>query len=80
MIDTIEYHLLYCTESKNFVANIEKWLKSTIKIKFSFTICEIIFGMLDLDVNVSHSVNYILLLGKWYINSSKINKKKDIVM
>ena len=32
--------------------------------------------MLDLDVKVSHSVNYILLLGKWYINSSKINKKK----
>ena len=75
MIDTIEHHLYYCTESKIFWVNIEKWLESTFKIKFSFTICEVIFGMLDLDVKVRHSVNYILLLGKWYINSSKINKK-----
>ena len=76
VIDTIEHHLYYRTESKTFWVNIEKWLASTFKIKFSFTICEVIFGMLDLDVKVSHSINYILLLGKWYINSSKINKKK----
>ena len=80
VIDTIEHHLYYCIESKIFWVNIKKWLKSTFKINFSFTLCEVIFGMLDLDVNVSHSVNYILLLGKWYINSSKINEKKKIFM
>ena len=75
-IDTIEHHLYYCPESKMFWENIENWLESTIKIKFSFTICEVIFGMLDLDVNIRHSVNYILLLGKWYINLAKTNDKR----
>ena len=79
-IDTIEHHLYYCPESKMFWENIENWLESTIKIKFSFTICEVIFGMLDLDVNIRHSVNYILLLGKWYINLAKTNDKRMFLL
>ena len=47
MIDTIEHHLYYCDESKNFWHNIENYLESKLKIKFSFTICEVIFGMLN---------------------------------
>ena len=44
-IDTIEHHLYYCTKSKEFWEETENWLESILQIKFSFTICEVIFGM-----------------------------------
>ena len=47
--------------------------------KYSFTICGVIFGFTNINNNVSHSVNYIPLLGKWYINPSKINKRIRIL-
>ena len=34
---------------------------------------------MNIDNNVSHSVNYILLLGIWYINSTKINNRRIIL-
>ena len=34
---------------------------------------------MNTDNNVSHSVNYIILLGKWYINSSKVNNRRIIL-
>ena len=75
-IDTIEHHLYYCNKSKEFWEEIENWLEATLQTKFSFTICEVIFGMLYIDTNIFHSINYVILLGKWYINSSKIHEKR----
>ena len=34
---------------------------------------------MNIDNNVSHSVKYIILLGKWYINSSKVNNRRIIL-
>ena len=31
--------------------------------------------MFNTETDIIYSINYILLLGKWYINSSKTNKK-----
>ena len=79
-IDTIEHHLYHCDKSRDFWKRIELWLESKIKFKYTFTICEVIFGIMNIDNNVSNSVNYInLLLSKWYINSSKINNRRIIL-
>ncbi len=74
--DTIEHHFYYCPESKTFWKRIEQWIESNLDLKFNFTVCEILFGIpfqntqLDLEM-----INFILLLGKWYINKTKVDEK-----
>ena len=47
----------------------------TLSIKLCFTICEIIFGIHIEHDNIINFVNYIIILGKWYINNCRMNAK-----
>ena len=51
------------------------------QVKFKFSICEILFGIPVTSTLDSHvfMFSYLVLLGKWYINSQKINKKQYFV-
>ena len=74
-IDTIEHHLFDCPESKQFWNKVAGWLTDNIDIHFNFTICEIIFGIPsnenpDIDV-----INFLIIMGKWYINKAKSEKE-----
>ncbi len=75
-IDTIEHHFFYCPESKLFWNRVEEWMKSNIEIEYNFTVCEVIFGI---PFKVNHIalqiINFILLLGKWYMNKIKTEGK-----
>ena len=47
------------------------WLHCNLEIKFKLVECEIIFGIPSnnsVDINI---INYIILLGKWYINKTR---------
>ena len=48
---------------------------------FKFFICEILFGIPVTSTLDSHvcTFNYLVLLGKWYINSQKINKRQTVL-
>jgi len=72
LIDTIEHHLFECHTSKKLWNQLEKWLIQTLEIKHTFTICEIIFGIICTlkDKNI---LNFTILLTKWYINNTKTN-------
>ena len=73
-IDTIEHHLYECNESKYFWNRLENWTRNNLEVSFPFTICEIIFGIhisKDCDIDI---MNYLILIGKWYINSMRNNE------
>ena len=77
--DTIEHHFYYCSDSNNFWKEVTVWLYNITNIKFNFTICEIIFGFFRTsftDEYVQFVFNYIILLGKWYINKQRSNNQR----
>ena len=69
--DTIEHHLFTCNHCKQFWNNLETWLHCNLEINFKLVECEIIFGIPSnnsVDINI---MNYIILLGKWYIHKAR---------
>ena len=48
------------------------------KVKFNFSTCEILFGIAVTSTLDSHVLmfNYLVLLGKWYINSRKVKERQ----
>ena len=79
-IDTIEQHLFLCKNSTKFLKNVKKLLEKRFSIKPCFTICEIILKNIFLKIHIEHDTiinlsNYIIILGKLYINNCRINGK-----
>ena len=73
--DTIEHHLYMCTESQNIWQSVQRWCSTNLEIKYDLTICEVLFGIptntsADMDI-----INFLILIGKYYINKTKINNK-----
>ena len=82
-IDTIEHHLYYCPISLKFWNEVSLWLYDITKVKLNLTICEIIFGIslnLHNQSDVLIMFNYIILLGKWYINHCRPHQKQIDVL
>ena len=71
MVDTIQHHLFQCNLTKVFWKNVEEWIYRSLEIKFNFTECEIIFGIPFNNDPILEIINYILIIGKWYINHMK---------
>ena len=46
-----------------------------LDVKFSFTECEIIFGVTKYSNALLEVINYVLIVGKWYIDNKKITNK-----
>ena len=71
--DTVEHHLYSCPKTQMFWSRISKWIENVLEVKFQFTVCEILFGLLDYDTKdyVIKAINFVLLLGKWFINKCK---------
>ena len=72
--DTIEHRLYSCEQSKLFWRRLEEWIADNLECSFPFTVCEILFGMKsNNDPNIK-IINYLILIGKWYINNTKQNE------
>ena len=71
-------YLYYCCVSIVFWDKVSKWIKEITDMKIRFTVCDIIFGLTnhlyDGD-RVDFTINYLILLGKWYLNKQKSNIK-----
>ena len=77
--DIIEHHIYHCNETINFWKDVSTWLYTINWIKLSCTVCEVIFGLCTAsltDGNIEFVYNYIILLGKWYINKSRSNNQR----
>ena len=75
-IDTLEYHLYTCTECEKFWELTSEWIKNNLDRSFRLTICEIVFGI-PIDQNQAiQAINFIILLGKWFINNSRTQNQQ----
>ena len=74
-IDTIEHHLFTCAECIFFWDQVSNWIKNNLDTTFNFTICEIIFGIPINHNPAINAINFLILLGKWYINNVRTSNK-----
>ena len=78
-IDTLDYSLYYCHASIEFSDKVSKWIKQITDVKKRFSVCDINFGLTNRLYNgdrVDFTINYLVLLGKWFLNKQKSKIKK----
>ena len=74
-IDTIEHHLYYCKESRIIWEKLENWVFNQFGLKIKLTVCEILFGLPHAVDNYIELLNFLIILGKKYINHSKTTEQ-----
>ena len=74
-LDTIEHRLFLCLESNNLWSRISCTLSYSINFRHEFTILEILLGIPCKKVSLLSLVNYVIVLGKWYIHQSKADDR-----
>ena len=56
---------------------VEAWLKEKkLLVNFTFTVLEVLLGVINIDQNLFHTINYIILHGKYFIKECKKNEKE----
>ena len=78
-IDTIEHHFYYCPISKSFWHEVYSWFQGITGCSIDLSVCEIIFGLVNFtygDTETFYTLNFLILLGKWYINACKSGEKE----
>ena len=48
---------------------------TNLNFGYEFTVCEIIFGFQNHSVPDVEIINFLKLMGKWYLNNSKSKEK-----
>ena len=64
-----------CVKSKVFWNLLSKWITDNLDTSFNFTICEIIFRIPISHNPAINAINFIIILGKWYINNVRTSNK-----
>ena len=78
VVDTLEHHLFYCIESRKFWSKIEQWITDNLGLQFKFTVYEILLGIIFTQDDTLHIINYLILMGKWFINKKKVSEKAKL--
>ena len=78
-MDTVGHHLYECNACKFFWKNLEEWLYKQPKVKFHFTLGEILFGLPLVGVPLLEVLNYVIILTKKFINNNR-NHNKELVL
>ena len=73
-VDVIEHHLFYCNISERFWIRLKDWMIDNVGYGFELTVCEVIFGIPDTNNPDIKLLNFLILMGKWYINKCKSNE------
>ena len=74
-IDTLEHHFYWCIYSIEFWNKIQKWCKDNLDTSMKFTVCEILFGICIENNDSFNIMNFLILLGKKFINKSRSNSE-----
>ena len=75
-LDDILHRFVECRKLNNFWSTLENWWNRTADYQISLTKKHIIFGLYYDNTNFSN-VNYVILLGKWFIQY-QINHERQI--
>ena len=74
-IDTLEHHFFWCKRTQEFWDQIRTWASDNLDTSMKLTICEVIFGI-NIQGNKSiDTINFLILIGKRFINKSRTNKQ-----
>ena len=72
-VDTIEHHF-FIVKSLEFWKDLSFAIVTALNFEISFTVCEILLG-LHLQTNPKiKCINYLILMGKWFLNNKKSTK------
>ena len=64
----------YCKAAKDFWTRIEQWIIKAFKAAIPLRIIDILFGIPNIDDKLILYINFIILIGKWFIYVANINK------
>ena len=70
----MEHHFFDCGECEIFWRGVTTWIKDNLETSMKLTICEVLFGIPIHDEGIK-SINFIILMGKWFINKSRTQDK-----
>ena len=65
--DNLEHYFFYCHFVKHYWGQVENWLFSIFHIKIKFTVLEVLLGVNTTETQFYFPVNYIILIGKYFI-------------
>ena len=74
-VDNLEHYFYYCQDVKSFWENVSEWLEVNMNINNTFTVLEVLLGLINLNPKFFYVVNLVVLLGKQFISRCKRNKK-----
>ena len=72
--DTIEHHFYYCPDVKAFWDKIGQMLTTYVNFKREYTVLEVLLGIPCKKYSNLSLLNYILIIGKWYIHQSRLSE------
>jgi hypothetical protein len=66
--DTLQHYFFECQQSHMFWINLSNWCNNTMYVYVPLNVFDILFGIITgNDDNIIFSLNYCILIGKWYI-------------
>ena len=65
----------YCINSKTFRNKLKTWMVGNLNFGFELTVCEVLFGLPTYNNQDFKLINFLILIGKWYLNNSKTQGK-----
>ena len=72
-VDTLEHHFFWYDQSSVFWNKVQMWSKSNLDTSMNLTVCEILFGIYIENNNSLMTLNFLILIGKYFINRSRNN-------
>ena len=79
-VDNLEHYFYYCSDVEHFWMQVENWLSNIIASKVKLTVLEVLLGFLNFDSNFYYSINYVIIIAKFYLNKAKKNGKQILFL
>ena len=71
----LKHHLVFRPISADFWKAVTNWCNINVTITVKFTVCVILLGIPCSRNSHLIMINYLILLGKWYINENRTKDK-----
>ena len=75
-VDNLEHYFYYCSDVEHFWRQVENWLSNIIASKVKLTVLEVLLGFLNFDSKFYYSINYVIIIAKFYLNKAKKMENK----
>ena len=74
-VDNLEHYFYYCGDTLHFWNQVENWLNDLFATSVKLTVLTVLLGVLNYEPDHFHAINYVILIGKYFICQSKKNQK-----